>query len=275
MADTINPATPVPAAPSSDLKPSSAAETAPANPQNEMFARKERQIRKMQQELARERQTLEAKQKSYDTDYVPKSRLKEDPWSVLQEAGLDYDQLTQQMLTRPNDPLTKSMYDKIRAMEQKLVDSETKAQQDTQAQYTQALKQISTEVKMLVDENPEYESIKAAGMHEAVTELIRETFDTDGYLMDIAEAAKEVENHLLDEAVKLSKLPKVQQRLQPKPEETAAVVNAQAAPKWKPTATAPLTITNRMQAPASTGNSERDRRARAIAAFNAKKTNLG
>lgn len=239
--------------------------TPAANPQMDAFARKERQIRKMQVDLQKQKQELEARAKSYETDYIPRSKLKEDPWSVLQAEGMDYDQLTQQLLAQPQDPATKAMLAKIKQLEQKQVDAERAQAENTQAQYAQALKQISNDVKLLVDSDPEYEMIKESGQMgiDAVTELIEETFNKDGYLMDHAEAAKKVEAYLVDEGFKMAQRKKVQARLQPAPKPEV--------PTEKPrtvTSTPKITtLTHNMQTSSTAGTDAKSRRERAIAAF--------
>lgn len=233
----------------------------------DIFVRKERQIRKMQQELARERQEFEAKSKQYETDYVPRSKLKQDPLSVLMEEGITYDQLSEMMLQAPsiNDPATKSLYNKIKELETKQTQAERSQQEQVKKQYEAAINQINTQVKLLVDSDPEFESIKSAEAHDAVVELIEQTFQTEGYLMDVATAAKEVENHLVEQAYRMAQLKKVQARLAPK---TETPVENKAAPDAKP---AIKTLTNAMPSAPAKRTTEKERIARAMAAFNGNK----
>lgn len=262
-----------------DIKQAEDTATAPAapavDPKMDAFARKERQIRKMQQELAQERTAMTAKQKEYETNYVPRSRLSEDPLSVLQENGVSYDKLTELLLAQPNqnDPTIRALRAEIKALADKQTQSE-KATQDAQSQqYEQAKKQIGMEAKMLVDSDPEYETIKATGMHDAVVELIVETFNREGHLMDIAEAAKEIENHLVEEYSKGAQYSKVQARLKPKTEQpesapgTKTVTFKQSQPKVVPREPELKTLTNRVTQETSKGSSAKEKRERAIAAF--------
>ena len=233
-----------------------------ANPQMDIMARKERQLRKLQIDLQKQKQDLETRAKSYETDYIPRSRLKEDPWSVLQAEGMDYDQLTQQLLQQPQDPATKALMHKIKQLEEKQSAAERAAVENTQAQYTQALKQISNDVKLLVDSDPEYESIKSLGQTgiDAVTELIEQTFNADGYLMDHAEAAAKIENYLVEEGYKMSQLKKVQARMKPVEAPKPVVPAKAASPKI-------TTITHSMSNTPAKTSGAKDRRERAIAAF--------
>lgn len=236
----------------------------------EAFARKERQIRKMQQELQTERQSWKTKLAEYETGYVPKSRLKEDPWSVLSEAGVDYNTLTEQILNQPNmnDPATKAMLAKIKALEDKQNAAEKASADANTQQYQQALKQIGLEAKMLVDSDPEYETIKAMGMYDAVTELIEKDFNDTGILKDVSEAAKEVEAYLVEEGYKMAQLSKIQSRLKPKTEEQKSPVTSKV--QSKQVQITPRTLTNDMQTSPTGRSGEKERIARAMAAFHGK-----
>lgn len=245
--------------PSADLK----TEQQPVNPEMDVFAKKEKQYRRMQQQLAQEKQALEAKMRQYETDYMPKSRFNEDPLGALNELGFDSNKLTELLMNAPsyNDPAVKA----LRAELQSLKDMQSKAQkaaeEQASKQYEQAKKQISNEVKMLVDSNEEFETIKSANMHDAVVELIEQTFQSEGYLMDVSEAAREVENHLVEEAYKMAQLKKVQSRLAPKaPEQIPAAASRPGQPAIK-------TLNNNLPSQPAKRSSEKERRERALAAF--------
>lgn len=251
MADT-----PVPAAPA-------VPETQEAPKALEAFAQKERQLRKMQTELQAEKQRLESESVKYKTDYLPKSRLQEDPLSVLAEMGYDTEKLSQLLLDAPNanDPTVRMFQQKIKALEEKQNAAEKRAVEATQAQYDQAKRQIANEAKILVDSSPDYETIKSAGMHDAVTEWIVATFEETGVLMDVAEAAQQIEEKLVNEGLKYAAIPKVQKRMQP----------AESAQKQPAQSTQPQikTITqNLTQQTSGKSMTNAEKRARAIAAFN-------
>jgi hypothetical protein len=231
------------------------------NTAQEAFARKERQIRKMQQELQLQKQALEAKQKSYETDYVPKSKLKDEFWSVAEELGLDYDTLTQQMLTQPNDPATKALMGKIKALEQKQSQSEQMEVERQKQAYEAAKTQISNQVKMLVDSDPEFEMLKNSDMADEVVSRIEDKFNEDGVLMDVKEACTIVENELIEDMIRLSQLAKVQARLKPKTEIPPEQSKQQPAQGVK-------TLSQSMEQKPTSKLSQKDRIARAMAAFN-------
>ena len=245
------------------------APAAAVDPKMDLYARKERALQRQRQELEAERQSWKQKQADYETGYVAKDRLKSDPIGALNEQGITLDQLTEMLLNQPNqnDPATRAMLAKIKQLEDKQSASERQAQELSTRQYEQAKKQISNEAKMLIDSDDEFESIKSQGMHDAVAELIFETFEQTGELMDVRAAALEVENHLIDEGYKLAQLPKVQSRLKP-PEPPVSASMPQTAAKPQQPQTSLRTLTSAVSAEASkTRSSDKERMARAIAAF--------
>jgi hypothetical protein len=256
MSDQVTP----PVAPETQAPP-----TPPADNKMDLYAKKERQLRQMQKQLAEEKQRLSAKAAEYETGYIPKSRLKESPFDVLAEAGLDYDTLAQQLMEQQNmnDPATRALMNKIKQLEAKQTAAE-KAQADaTEAQYNHAIKQITNDVKILVSSNADFETIKELGLEDSVVELIRETFETDGTLMDVEAACKQVEDEALEQLVKATQLKKLQSRITPKVEEPAPKLQSQ--PKV-------TTLTNGQTQTTTKKSGEKDRIARAIAAFNNKLT---
>lgn len=258
MQDSAIPAgTPAPEAP--------VAETAPdtKNPAMEAFAVKERQLRKMQQELQVEKQRLASESERYKTGFVDKTRLASDPLSVLEEAGFTAEKLSELLMNAPNtqDPAFKLLKAEIQKLQSKQDAAEQRMQDDTKQRYDHALKQIDREAQMLVDSDENYETIKATGKHAEITKLIEEEFNTTGVLLDVKDAAKQVEERLVEEGLKYASLSKIKSKLAPPPVE---------APKSQPTSpqTQIKTLTQSMPVNNNAGKtSEQERIARAMAAF--------
>lgn len=242
--------------------PAEAPQTAvPPTEADKAFALKERQLHAQRKALMAEKAELQKKIAEYETGYIPRNRLKEDPYGALEESGVDYELLTQQLMNAPQDPASKAMLAHIKKLEAKINETQTAAQQAQERQYNEAVKQITNEAKMLIDSDERFETIKAKGMHEAVVELIKETFESEGYLMDTDEAAQKIEDYLVEEGLSFASLKKVQAKMAPK----AAEVPAPAQQKQ----TGPITtLTNRLDAEVPRkGSSDKERRARALAAF--------
>lgn len=205
----------------------------------QQIARQERALRaKIQQqniEFKKREEALAAREAAITapqdlSNYVPKERVKQDALSVLEEAGVSWDELTNQVVNRqPTDPRVNAHISRLEAQIAKLEkanETSAKTYQDQQAaQYQAALKQIRTDAKQLVYTDPEFETVKAMNAVKDVVDLIEETYKKDGVVLSVEEAAKEVENYLVEEAMKITQIDKIKKRMaaanasQPKPEE--------------------------------------------------------
>jgi len=254
----LAPTTPPPAAP--EEKP----EDAEAKQRFSQMARREKMIRAKAREIQAREEALKSREAQFNTPPAPdtswKDKFREDPISMMSEAGMSYDDLLAHMAnSNPQDQTVKQLQLKLKNIEENI------QQRDKQA-YDGALNQIKVDVTRLVQANPdEYEAIHHAGptAHAAVVALIERTYKEDGYVMDIDAAARDVEEYLTDQAVAYAKLKKVQQKLTP----TQAAAQAEvAAPQTKAGST---TLSHSM-----TGQSKpltpKERRERAILAFQGK-----
>lgn len=229
------------------------------------LARQQKQIREYERQVKAREEALKAKEAQYNTDYIPKSRLKEDPLSVFNDAGLTYNEISEKYLAS-GSPEEHAM--------QRLIQEQAKIKADTEslrkqyeeqqsASYQQALKQINNEAKMLVDSDPEFEIIKETGNTEQVASFIEEVFKAEGIVLSVEEAAREVATHLIEESRKFASLNSVKRLLTPEP---TAPVQKQEVPNEKQPQQL-KTLTNAVTASASKGLSEKERKARAILAF--------
>jgi hypothetical protein len=255
-------------APEIDAPQQPEAKNGTADPRLEQFAAKERQLRKMQQDLATEKQRLTAEGERYKTGYVAKDRLTQDPLSALEEAGITPDKLSELLMNAPNtnDPTVRMLRAEMKRLQDKQDFFDKKQQEETQQRYDQATKQIGREAALLVDSDSNFETIKATGKADEVTKLILEEFNTTGVLLDVKEAAQRVEDRLVEEGMKYASVGKIKSRLAPPAD---PVEQKPAAPSAQPQV---RTITQNMTTSTPTGNSEKDRIARAIAAFSKSKT---
>lgn len=271
-ADTDPPAS---AAPEADAP--KAEKEDPLSSQYATLARKERALRNQVQQFKAEQEKFKAEQARLaqtpaapEIDmgrYVDRDRLKSDPLAVFAEAGLSYDEIVEQVLNQQNfrtDPRISAQMEKLEA-EVRLAREEAKALRDAQENnqqqtYKQAVAQIRSDAAKLAFTDPNFEMIKATNSVNDVVELIEETFKADGTLLSVEEACQAVEDHLLEEAMKLSKVKKLQQRLAA-PAAPQKPANKSEQPQTQ------KTLTNSMNAPKLM--SARDR---AIAAMQGKIT---
>lgn len=204
------------------------------------LARKEKALRSQTQELNRqkaeakaqleaERSAIKAEAEQYKQGYISKEEFLADPQSVISKFGeTAYEQLTQRLLN-PAQPQDPAVLRTIKALEQKVAELEgkqvqsTKTYEDQQAtNYTQAVDQIRRDVTQLVKTDPDFETIKETRSVNDVVDLIERTFKEGlgdeypaGTLLTVEQASQFVEEELLDQAVKIAQINKVQKRLTP------------------------------------------------------------
>lgn len=176
-------------------------------------------IKAREAELATKEQAIKAKEQQYQDGYISRDQLKSDTLRILADSGVSYDELTQQILNQqPTDPRTEAT---IKRLEAKIASLEEKATQGTKAMeeqqqqaYRAAVKQIEMDVRSTVMNDPNFETIRSTKSVLDVVELIEETYKKDGLLMSVEEACQEVENYLVDEAMKLTRIGKIKRQLE-------------------------------------------------------------
>lgn len=237
----------------------------PMSPQFAALARKEKAIREQARQIQAEKAEMKARLEQIENESNSKwkQRISQNPWDVMIEAGLTPEQATNMILNqpKPEEIELQKLRKEIESLKNSQDDSKNLFKKQQDEQYQQAKKQINNEVKMLVDSDETYETIKHMGAQDAVTELIEQTFLQDGYLMDVEKAAQEVEEYLVDHSLKLARLKKVQSRLAPVVETT----QKQEIPQKQQS----NTLSNRMT-PSTKPLTDRERKERAILAFQGK-----
>src|ERR1019366_8155992 len=198
--------------------------------QFEQLARQERALRaKAQQQdqalkareaalVAREQALTQAP--AFDPkNYIERSRLQQDALGTLEAEGLaTYDDIAQRAISRqPIDPQLQQTINSLKAQINELKAANETSQksypEQQQASYKAAVKQIGMDAAQLVKSDPvAYEAITKTGTVREVVKLIEYTYNKDGVLMTVEEAAQEVENYLVEEnygmATKIDKIKK-------------------------------------------------------------------
>lgn len=266
------------AAPSVDMTGSpaeKAPEAVPAvepkeNPQEAEFksrfaqlARREKSIMQQKRQLAEERAKIEQmRSQPQAPDESWKKHLAENPMDFLAQQGITYDKLTEQLLnSNPTDTTVRLMQQKLAAIEAENQQFKQQMTQNQEQSYAQAIKQMGNDVKNMIAASPEMESLSASGDEgvSAVVALIEETWKEDGYIMDIQDAAQQVEEYLTDQYLSFSKLKKIQAKLAPAaPQESAQTPLKGDSPTLSHSPKVPM---------APSKLSEKERRERAIAVW--------
>src|SRR5882672_3086848 len=182
------------------------------------MAKQEKQIRAERARITAEREAMTKERAEIESYKTWKNRLSQGDFEALQEAGVTNEQLTNYLINQPNplDRELSALRSKIAKMEEGQGNITKQMEEAQTAQYNHAVAQITNEVKILVNADPEkYELLNANESQDAAVELIKQVFDNEGYVMTVEEACNEVEEYLMDESMKITKLKKIQAKLAP------------------------------------------------------------
>lgn len=241
-----------------------------------LLAKKEKALRakQLQQEQAlREKEeafkareaAFMAKERQYTEGYISKDQFRQQPLSVLADMGISYDDLTQQLLNpAPVNPQLEShirkLEAKIQELEQGTKDTSAKFQEQQQAAYSAAVKQLEHDVTKVVKSDPNFETVREMGAEKEVVNLIEQTYNKDGIILSVEEATQMVEDYLIEEALRMSKISKINSRLNPRASDSVRVSDAQkiqASSEQQPKQTQTKTLTNAMGATKKLSGRER------------------
>ncbi len=212
-------------------------ETLTLSPQMAALARKEQKFRQQELELKKERDALAAERAEIAELKALRTKLAAKDFSDL-EKQIPYDEYTQYLLNKesnltPEQKAIKELSDKVNGVE-------TAHKEDVTKRFEAAVNERRKAVKTLIESNPEYSSIKEMKAEEAVVQHILDTWEHDEVDLSPEEAAKEVEEILVERANKWSSLSKLKKQLDP---------NEATDKKNLPPLKAPIkTITNNMAA---------------------------
>jgi hypothetical protein len=226
-------------------------DTKPLDPQFAALAKERRALQAKQRELSDKLKALEVQSASSANVETLAARLKSEPLSVLQEYGVTYDQLTQDILANQNNPELRKLQAEVKALKEEI--PKALADKDAQAEK-QVLSEIRREADSMSFSSDEFEMIRATRSQPEVVELIRRIYKETGEILDVSEAMQLVEDDLVTESLKLANTKKVKSRLTPS---QANQVQPQLPSKQKQI----RTLTNR-----DTAKPVQSRRDRAIAA---------
>jgi hypothetical protein len=196
----------------------------------EVFARKEAKYKDQLAASERARAQADAELQALAELKSFKEKLAKKDYSELSQL-VNYEEYTNFLIEQAgaSDP-AKAELNALKAEVASLKDTQ---KSEIDKLFDRVVSERRSEVKQIVSSNPELSTIKELGEEEAVVQHILDTYEADGIELTVAQAAKEVEEALLEQARTWTSLSKL------KPKEAAAPV--QASPKV-------TTLTNDMQA---------------------------
>jgi len=177
------------------------------SPQLTALARKEQAFRQKEQAFKAEQEKLAIERAEIAELKELKAKLASKDYSALEKLGIDYNEYSNYELNRLNgvDPNQQA----IQELEKKVNSVEEQRKADINRQYEATVNQYKRDIKQAVDSNPEFTSVKEKGAYEHVLQHILDTFEQDGETLSVDQAAKEVEEAIIEEAKEWQKLSKL------------------------------------------------------------------
>lgn len=181
--------------------------------QEAAFKQKEAEI------AAREAKALELESR-YKSGYISQEQLKQNALQALADAGVSYDELTQQILNQqPTDPRLMSQIQRqeetIRKLEEKLNQVDSRHEETQKQAYQNAVKQIRGDAQDLIEKDSgTFELIKATDSIDDVVEYIELQYQKTGRVISVQQAAEKVEEYLTNQIEKYASTKKIQERIQ-------------------------------------------------------------
>ena len=212
------------------------------SPQISALARKEAAQRQREFALKKREQELAEKLAKADKYEQLQAKIASKDYSAADDLGLTYDEHLKYELNKkapdPAEQRTKKLEDELASLKRAQEEQTTKDYQANQGLWKK-------EINKLVKGNEAFPEINFAGAEAeaAVLQHINDSFDEDETELSAEDAAKEIEAHLAERALKLAESPTIKKKFE-------------AAPKTLgPPKTSPKTITQNMtvtsQKPAS------------------------
>ena len=186
--------------------------TEPLSPQFAALARNRRALQQERMAFEKEKASILANAKSeFET------RLKSNALSVLQEYGVNYDQLTNEILASQGNQNPE--VEKLKAEIKALKEGVDKRFSDTEiAQESHAINYVADKLDgIMASQANDFELIKEMG-DDGQEEVIRRVYDhwkKTGKELDVLEVAKKYESELEEETLRFAKLKKVLAKLTP------------------------------------------------------------
>ena len=170
------------------------------------LARKEQKFRQQLQEFQAQQKALEAERAEIAELKALKAKLAAKDYSGL-EKQIPYDEYTNYLIEKDSGSTPEQQ--QFKKLEAEL-ESVKKAQaQDVEKRFEAAVQERRKAVQSLVETSPEFSSIKELKMQDAVVQHILDSWEHDNVDLTPEQAAKEVEEILVEKAKTWSTLSKL------------------------------------------------------------------
>jgi hypothetical protein len=181
------------------------------SPKLSALARKEQAQRLREKQLAEKEKSLAEKLAKAEKYEQLKAKIAAKDYSSLEEEGVEYEQYVKHELTKEaaKDPAA----EKVRQLEEKLSALEKAREEDAVKEYQANQALWKQEIVKAVSENEEFSTIKDLGAEDMVLKHINDSFEEDNTELTVEQAAKEIEDALLERAEKFASVTKLKNKV--------------------------------------------------------------
>lgn len=182
------------------------AESVSLSPAAAALARKEQKFRQEQASLKARETALEKERLEIAEFKALKAKLDSKDYSAI-EGMVPYDEYTNYHVNKLNGSSAEAQ--KIAELEAKITDVDKRHQDDVAKRFEAAVNERRVAVKKLVSDDVQFSSIKELNAEEAVIQHILDTWENDNVDLSPEQAAKEVEEIIVERAGKWAALSKM------------------------------------------------------------------
>ena len=172
-------------------------ESVKLSPQIAAIARREQKFRQQQAQFEKDRAALASEKEEIAQLRAMKEKLAAKDYSGL-DGIVDYNDYSQYQVNKLNG--SNPVEEEIKKLQGKISDIEKNAETNITRQFEAAVEERRIATKELVDQTAQFPRIKKAQAQEAVVQHILDTWEHDSKELSIEQAAKEVEEILVEKA---------------------------------------------------------------------------
>lgn len=187
-------------------------ETLTLSPQVAALARKEQKFRQREIDLKKQTQSLETERAEIAELRALKAKLQQKDYSGIEDL-VSYDDYTKYLIEKDSNLTPEQLA--LKKLSTEIESVKARQQEDVSKRFEAAVRERREAVNSLIQSNPEFSSIKELKQEEAVVQHILDSWEFDNIELKPEEAAKEVEQELIERAKKWNQLSKLKSQLDP------------------------------------------------------------
>lgn len=180
------------------------------SPKVSAIARREQAQRQRETNLKQREKDLASKLADADKFAALKAKIAAKDYSAAEEMGLTYEEYTNHLVTKQSEKNPQE--ERQLKLEAEIALLKKSQEESVLREYESNQKLWKQEITRVVDGSDDFSSIKELGAYDAVLEHINESFEEDGIELTTEQAAKEIEELLVERASKFASISKVKKQ---------------------------------------------------------------